>query len=77
MGKNSSGYFGCVQKIYIIKQSLQIAIIGTRGIPNHYGGFEQVAQCLSVGLLSKGHTVTVYNSNHHPYKQKEWKGQNE
>ena len=55
-------------------KSLSIGIIGTRGIPNHYGGFEQVAQYLSVGLLAKGHSVTVYNSNHHPYKQKEWKG---
>lgn len=55
-------------------QPLNIAIIGTRGIPNHYGGFEQVAQYLSVGLVSKGHKVTVYNSHDHPYKQKEWKG---
>jgi glycosyltransferase involved in cell wall biosynthesis len=74
MEKNSSRYISCLQKIYIIKQSLQIAIIGTRGIPNHYGGFEQVAQHLSVGLLRKGHQVTVYNSNDHPYKQKEWQG---
>jgi glycosyltransferase involved in cell wall biosynthesis len=74
MEKNSSRYFSCLQKIYIIKQSLQIAIIGTRGIPNHYGGFEQVAQHLSVGLLCKGHQVTVYNSNDHPYKKKEWQG---
>ena len=74
MEKNSSRYISCLQKIYIIKQSLHIAIIGTRGIPNHYGGFEQVAQYLSVGLLNKGHTVTVYNSNDHPYKQNEWQG---
>lgn len=53
---------------------MNIAIIGTRGIPNHYGGFEQVAQYLSAGLLAKGHSVTVYNSHNHPYKQKEWNG---
>ena len=53
---------------------MNIAIIGTRGIPNHYGGFEQVAQHLAVGLLSKGHRVTVYNSHDHPYKQRDWKG---
>lgn len=53
---------------------MSIAIIGTRGIPNHYGGFEQVAQYLAVGLVSKGHQVTVYNSSDHPYKQNEWKG---
>lgn len=55
-------------------QTLNIAIIGTRGIPNRYGGFEQVAEYLSAGLLNKGHQVTVYNSHDHPYKQKEWKG---
>lgn len=53
---------------------LHIAIIGTRGIPNHYGGFEQVAQYLAAGLVSKGHQVTVYNSHDHPYKQDEWNG---
>ena len=74
MEKYSCRYIGCLQKVYIIKQSLHIAIIGTRGIPNRYGGFEQVAQYLSVGLLNKGHRVTVYNSHDHPYKQKEWKG---
>ena len=55
-------------------QPLNIGIIGTRGIPNHYGGFEQVAQYLAVGLLSKGHQVTVYNSHNHPYKKNEFEG---
>ena len=58
----------------MIKAALNIAIIGTRGIPNRYGGFEQVAQYLSAGLLRKGHQVTVYNSSHHPYKQQQWNG---
>ena len=53
---------------------MNIAIIGTRGIPNRYGGFEQLAEMLSVGLLQKGHSVTVYNSHKHPYQEKEWKG---
>ncbi|MBL7703102.1 MAG: DUF1972 domain-containing protein [Ferruginibacter sp.] len=61
-------------KIYSIKKHLNIAIIGTRGIPNNYGGFEQVAQYLGAGLVSKGHQVTVYNAHHHPYKQRKWKG---
>jgi len=52
-------------------KSLNIAIIGTRGIPNFYGGFEQMAQYLAVGLLNKGHEVTVYNSHTHPYRQNE------
>ena len=55
-------------------QSLNIAIVGSRGIPNYYGGFEQMAQYLAVGLLNKGHDVTVYNSHNHPYQQDEWNG---
>ena len=42
---------------------MKIAIFGTRGIPNHYGGFEQIAQFLSEGLCKKGHEVYVYNSH--------------
>lgn len=53
---------------------LKIAIIGSRGIPNQYGGFEQLAEHLSVGLVKKGHTVTVYNSHKHPYQGNEWNG---
>jgi len=49
---------------------LKIGILGTRGIPNHYGGFEQWAEQLSVGLVKKGCQVVVYNSHFHPYKQK-------
>lgn len=53
---------------------MKIAILGTRGIPNHYGGFEQFAEYLSVGLSKKGHVVTVYNSHLHPYQENEYKG---
>lgn len=53
---------------------MNIAIIGTRGIPNHYGGFEQFAEYLSLGLVEAGHQVTVYNSHSHPYKGSEWNG---
>lgn len=52
---------------------LKIAIAGTRGIPNHYGGYEQAVTFLADGLAKKGHTVTVYNSHSHPYKEKKWK----
>ncbi|MBN9384508.1 MAG: DUF1972 domain-containing protein [Chitinophagaceae bacterium] len=54
--------------------SLRIAIMGTRGIPNHYGGFEQLAEYLAPGLVQAGHNVTVYNSHNHPYQEKTWKG---
>jgi len=51
-----------------------IAIIGTRGVPNHYGGFEQFAEYMAKYLVDKGHEVVVYNSHFHPYKDKEWNG---
>src|SRR5690349_8350591 len=55
-------------------QKLKIGILGTRGIPNHYGGFEQFAQYLSLGLVQRGHEVFVYNSDRHPYQENEWNG---
>jgi len=51
---------------------MKIAILGTRGIPNNYGGFEQFAQYLSLGLVEKGHEVTVYNSHNHKFKDKSY-----
>lgn len=53
---------------------MKIAILGTRGIPNHYGGFEQFAEYLSIGLARRGHDVTVYNGHTHPYQEKEFQG---
>jgi glycosyltransferase involved in cell wall biosynthesis len=54
--------------------SLKIGILGTRGIPNRYGGFEQCAEYLALGLVKKGHRVWVYNAHNHEYQGKEWKG---
>lgn len=51
---------------------LRIGILGTRGIPNRYGGFEQCAEYLAAGLVEKGHEVWVYNSHDHEYQQSEW-----
>jgi len=53
---------------------MKIAIFGTRGIPNHYGGFEQFAEYFSVYLAEKGHEVVVYNSHNHPYQEQQFKG---
>ena len=53
---------------------MKIAILGTRGIPNNYGGFEQCAEYLSVGLVKKGHDVSIYSPNFHPYKRDIYKG---
>lgn len=56
--------------------SLNIGILGTRGIPNRYGGFEQCAEYLALGLVQKGHKVSVYNSHTHEYKEDAWNGVN-
>ena len=55
---------------------MKIAILGTRGIPNHYGGFEQFAEYLSLGLVAKSHQVWVYNSHLHPFQENIWEGVN-
>ena len=39
---------------------MRLAILGTRGIPARYGGFETLAEELSAGLAARGHDVTVY-----------------
>ena len=53
---------------------MKIAFISTRGIPNNYGGFEQFAEYISVGLVKRGHEVTVYSPHYHPYQEKEYQG---
>lgn len=44
---------------------MRIAILGTRGIPANYGGFETFAEQLATRLVSRGHEVTVYCRSHH------------
>ena len=39
---------------------MRIALLGTRGIPARYGGFETFAEELSTRLVARGHQVTVY-----------------
>jgi len=39
---------------------MRIALLGTRGIPANYGGFETFAEELSTRLAARGHQVTVY-----------------
>lgn len=53
---------------------MKIAFISTRGIPNNYGGFEQFAEYISVGLAKRGHEIVVYSPHFHPYQEKEYKG---
>lgn len=44
---------------------MRIALLGTRGIPGRYGGFETFAEELSARLVSRGHQVTVYCRSHY------------
>jgi glycosyltransferase involved in cell wall biosynthesis len=45
---------------------VRIALLGTRGIPANYGGFETFAEELSVRLVERGHDVVVYCRERHP-----------
>ena len=47
--------------------TVRIAILGTRGIPANYGGFETFAEELSVRLAARGHDVVVYCRERHPF----------
>jgi glycosyltransferase involved in cell wall biosynthesis len=44
---------------------MRIAILGTRGVPASYGGFETFAEQLSTRLVARGHQVTVYCRSHY------------
>src|SRR4249919_661529 len=70
-GNYAKRSFGCKNVI-----KMKIGILGTRGIPNAYGGFEQFAEHLAIGLTKRNHQVFVYNSSDHPYEGNEWQGVN-
>src|SRR5215813_1393380 len=54
---------------------MKLAIIGTRGIPANYGGFETFAEELATRLAGRGHDVTVYcRSNNVKYQQPTYRG---
>lgn len=44
---------------------MRLAILGTRGVPARYGGFETFAEQLSTRLVARGHDVTVYCRAHY------------
>ncbi|MCD4536336.1 glycosyltransferase [Nocardioides sp. cx-169] len=39
---------------------MRIAMLGTRGVPAHYGGFETAVEEIGRRLVTRGHEVTVY-----------------
>jgi glycosyltransferase involved in cell wall biosynthesis len=54
---------------------MRIGILGTRGIPARYGGFETLAEELSAGLAARGHDVTVYTRTRYAQPGlREWRG---
>ena len=54
---------------------MRVAILGTRGIPASYSGFETAAEQLASRLTDRGHEVVVYCRPHVVDRRlKEWKG---
>lgn len=54
---------------------MRVAILGTRGIPASYSGFETAAEQLASRLTERGHEVVVYCRPHVVDRRlKEWKG---
>ncbi len=51
-----------------------VAILGTRGIPANYGGFETFAERLALELVASGVSVTVYCRRHYATVAGEWNG---
>jgi len=48
------------EPVKLTEKSLQLSILGTRGIPAHHGGFETFTEHLALYLTKKGWEVTVY-----------------
>ena len=56
-------------------KTMKLAIMGIRGIPANYGGFETFAEQLAPRLVERGHEVTVYGrSNTIEYDGEYYKG---
>jgi glycosyltransferase involved in cell wall biosynthesis len=54
---------------------LSVALIGSRGIPGRYGGYETLMEELSLRLVARGFRVTVYCRSHStPPGLKRWRG---
>lgn len=51
-----------------------VAVLGTRGIPANYGGFETFAEQLSLRLVQGGVATTVYGRSHYVDASSPWNG---
>lgn len=53
---------------------MKVAILGSRGVPANYGGFETFAEQLGAGLVQAGIDVSVYCPEYQAYKDNDYKG---
>jgi glycosyltransferase involved in cell wall biosynthesis len=51
-----------------------VAIMGTRGVPANYGGFETFAERLALQLVEHGVATTVYCRSHYATEPSPWRG---
>ena len=57
------------------KPGLRVALLGTRGVPASYSGFETRAEELGARLAARGHAVTVYcRVPHISYPGRDYRG---
>jgi glycosyltransferase involved in cell wall biosynthesis len=63
---SASCYTRCLDPLPRNNRIMRIALLGTRGIPASYGGFETFAEELATRLVERGHSVTVYCRTPHP-----------
>ena len=52
MSSNLNCYF-CFRNV----KKMKIGILGTRGIPNHYGGFEQLSYHISINCFKNNPSI--------------------
>lgn len=58
-----------------VRENPRIAILGTRGIPAGYGGFETFAEEISARLVQRGFSVTVYcRTNRFQFRSSPYRG---
>jgi glycosyltransferase involved in cell wall biosynthesis len=57
-----------------MQSGLRVVQIGSRGIPGHRGGVEQVVEAVAPRLAARGHDVTVYCASWSSEKLSTWRG---
>ncbi|KKM61505.1 hypothetical protein LCGC14_1531030, partial [marine sediment metagenome] len=59
-------------KEFVIFMEKEIIFVGSKGIPNNYGGLEQMTEAISLRLIKRGYKVRVHSTTIHE-KRKYWK----